>query len=327
MKQMPKTGKTQRQPEMVSGVGYCRKCQKTMDLSKFYPTTNLFLDSNGYLSICKECSNNIYDHYFSIYGNMEQALQLTCQDLDVRFSKETVKQVQSQVDKLLSQGKKASAIFGFYKSKLGSTGKNNEGLDSFRYKDSDFVDKKELATFNPINNDDEDEIDEDLEIFWGKGFAIDDLIFLESELTNWKKTHKCDNQAEITLLKEICIKILIIRNKRALGENTSSDLKELQDLMKTASVDPAKANAASAGKSLDSFGIWVKDIEQLRPAEWYEQQEKYKDMDGFVPYIKNYIVRPIENFLTGVRNFVVNDNIDADLDSADIGISDGDTNG
>ena len=56
--------------------------------------------------------------------------------------------------------------------------------------------------------------DEDLILLWGKGFDMDDYIFLESELSNWKKTHKCDNQAEITLLKEICIKVLEIRKAR-----------------------------------------------------------------------------------------------------------------
>ena len=76
------------------------------------------------------------------------------------------------------------------------------------------------------------------------------------------------------------------------------------------------------------LGLFIKDIEQFRPAEWHEQQEKYVDMDGFKPYIKNYIVRPIENFLTGVRNFFVDDNIDADLDSVDVGnVNEGDSDG
>ena len=144
-------------------------------------------------------------------------------------------------------------------------------------------------------------------------------MFLNSELENWKATHKCDNQAELTLLKEICIKILTIRNKRAVKENVSSEVKELQDLFKTASVDPAKANVASAGKSHEAFGVWIKDVEQFRPAEWFEQQEKYVDMDGFKPYIQNYVVRPIKNFISGVRNFFVNDSIDADLSQPDDG--------
>lgn len=180
--------------------------------------------------------------------------------------------------------------------------------------------------FGEVEGIDEIIDDEDLILFWGKGFDIDDYIFLESELSNWKKTHKCDNQAEITLLKEICIKVLEIRKAREQRNSVGNLQKELQDLMRTCSVDPSKANQASAGKSHDAFGLWVKEIEQFRPAEWYEDQEKYKDMDGFIPYIKNYIIRPIENFFTGLRNFVVDDNIDADLDSVEID-NEGDSNG
>ena len=320
---MPKTGKKDRQPKMVSGQeGYCRKCQQTKPLSKFYEATNPMLDTNGFMSICKEDCNKIYDTYFSVYNNMEKAMYLTCQDLDVCFNMEALRQTQSHIAGLIGKGKQAKAVFGYYKSKLQSTGKNNAKLDSFSFKYSDrLIDESN----NDITSSSYDEdIDEDLQIFWGKGFSLDDIIFLEQELTNWKKTHKCDNQAEITLLKEICIKILIIRNKRALNESVSNDLKELQDLMKTASVDPAKANTASAGKLQDTFGLWIKDIEQFRPAEWYDKQEKYKDIDGFIPYIQNYIVRPIKNFITGNRDFQVNDNLNFNLDDEDI---DGDNNG
>lgn len=305
--------------KVASDEGYCRTCQKIMAIGNFYEATNTRLDKNGYMSVCKECCNNLFNEYYRIYNNLEIALQLTCQDLDVRLSKEAIKQVQSQLENAMAKGKKSEKIFGIYKSKLGSTGKNNTGMESFRYKDSDcLIDDKEIS-----NNID---IDDDLLLFWGKGFQdIDDYIFLETELSNWKQTHRCDNQAEITLLREICIKILEIRKARENKDDTGKLQKELQDLMKTASVDPAKANAASAGKSHEAFGSWVKEIEQFRPAEWFEQQEKYKDMDGLIPYIKNYIVRPIENFFTGMRNFIVDDNIDADLDSVDLGNSDGES--
>jgi len=309
---MPKIGKKTRQPKVVSGEGYCRKCEKTMNLDKFYEATNPMLDTNGKMSICKDCCNALYDMYFSIYNNVDIALQLTCQDLDVRYSRDALKQAQTHVENLLKKGSKADKIFGYYKSKLGSTNKSNSGMESFRYRDSD-----DLIDSKDINLD--ENIDDDLLLFWGKGFDIDDYIFLETEMSNWKQTHKCDNQAEVTLLREICIKILQIRKARETKDNEGNLQKELQDLMKTASVDPAKANAASAGKSHDAWGVWVKDIEQLRPAEWHDQQEKYIDMDGFISYIKDYIVRPIKNFITGQRDFQIKDDVslkDEDGDSS-----------
>ncbi|MDD3383944.1 MAG: hypothetical protein PHX46_03960 [Bacilli bacterium] len=323
---MPKVDNKKRQPKTVSEKGYCRVCMDFKPISAFYEATNSVIDKNGYMSVCKDHCNDLFDEYFDEYKNMEKALYLTCQDLDVIFNKESLKQTQSHIEGLINKGKSAEKVFGYYKSKLGSTGKNNSRLESFRFKDSDeLIDDQNNDVMSESY---EEEIDEDLILFWGKGFNLDDIIFLELELSNWKQTHKCDNQAEITLLKEICIKILDIRKARERKENVGSLQKELQDLFKTCSVDPAKANSASAGKSHDCFGVWVKDIEQFSPAEWFEQQEKYKDMDGFAPYLKNYVSRPIENFLTGVRNFFVDDDIDANLDSVDcVSNNEGDSNG
>jgi hypothetical protein len=320
-----KVNKNTKQSNMVSGEAYCRICMKFKPASAFYEATNPSIDKNGLISICKDHCNELYDEYFDKYKSMEKALYLTCQDLDVIFNKECLQQAQSHIESLIDKGKNIDKIFGYYKSKLGSIGKNNARLESLRFKDSDtLIDSQNNDVTSEGFNE---EIEEDLILFWGKGFNLDDIIFLETELSSWKQTHKCDNQAELTLLKEICIKILDIRKSRERKENVGTLQKELQDLFKTCSVDPAKANAASAGKSQDSFGVWIKDIEQFRPAEWYEQQEKYVDMDGFKPYLKNYISRPIENFLTGVRNFFVDDDIDADLDSVDVNNSDGDLNG
>lgn len=286
---------------------YCRKCESNKSTANFYEATNPMIDSNGYMSVCKDCCNDLYKLYFSIHNNLEIALQLTCQDLDVRFSGEAIRQTQSHVEKMISKGQSADKVFGYYKSKLSSTSKKNEGIDSFRFKDSD------ILTYENIENIEEQEVDEELQLFWGKGFSFDDYAFLEVELSNWKQTHKCDNHAELTLLKEICIKILEIRKRRENDKDTGNLQKELQELMKTASVDPAKANIASAGKLNDAWGLWIKDIEQYRPAEWHDKQEKYKDMDGFIDYIKNYIVRPIKNFITGNRDFKINDNINVNL--------------
>ena len=294
----------------------CRKCEKELALSNYYQTTNPFLDSNGYCSICKGCCNDIYDHYFSIYGDLRNAIHATCQDLDVRFTDMALEQTQSHIERLLSTGKEANAVFGYYKSKISSLSGNNEGIQNFRYRDSDIAKKEGTYDIGFVEDKDMNS-DEDSILFWGEGFTERQISFLNLELSNWQKTHKCDNQAEITLLKEICIKILGIRDKRANDENTNQDIKELQDLFKTASVDPAKANAASAGKSHEAFGLWIKEIEELTPAEWYEDQLKYKDMDGFAQYIKNYVVRPIRNFLSGTRNFKVDDNIDSNLEGGD----------
>lgn len=298
--------------DLISGgdVGYCRKCMQVMPTIRFYESTNPMIDSNGRMSICRDCCTEIYNTYFSINNNVEKSLYLTCEDLDVRFSRDALNQTISHLENALSSNKKVDKVFGVYKSKLSSLSKENEGITSFRFRDSSDYESKGTE----VKEVREEIIDNKLKLFWGKKYCIEDLEYLEMELSSWKATHKCDNQAELILIKEICIKQLEIMRDRDSNKPTSSSLDELQKLMKTASVDPAKANVASAGKSQDCWGLHVKDIEMFTPAEWFDQQEKYKDMDGFADYIKKYIYTPIVNFLTGKRDFGTEGSIDEEED-------------
>lgn len=291
----------------------CPMCGKRQSFGNFYKSKSpLYASNHERMVFCKVCVWKTYDTYYNIIKDIRNSVYITCMKFDIPFSEGDYEGMTKQVVKDTS-----SHPMKIYMQKVNSLGAFNSGLEGF---DPTFIlnehDKTDqiikslesgVVSLNP-------NISEDLILFWGGGFAEEEYIFLELELGNWQKTHKCDNQAEITLLKEICIKILTIRNKRTNNESVSSDLKELQELMKTASVDPAKANVASAGRLQDTFGLWVKDIEQFRPAEWHNQQEKYKDMDGFVPYIQNYIIRPIKNFITGNRDFIISDNINISLD-------------
>jgi hypothetical protein len=160
-----------------------------------------------------------------------------------------------------------------------------------------------------------EDIPEEYSFEWGEGFELKDYEYLEREIEVWKRTHKCDNEAEETLLKEICLTKLGLRKSRASNDDLRvKDLtKMLQDLMKTAALDPSKSNAASSGKLLDAFGVWVKDIEENRPAEWIEDKTLFKDVDDIGSYLKKYVVRPIKNFITGSRDF----GVDTDLLSKD----------
>jgi hypothetical protein len=255
-----------------------------------------------YIPICKRCLFKMANDYYDNYKDMEITIYLMCMQTDIAFDKGIYRGA------LKKNEDDAAKVFQSYIVQYNSLGSTNKIQLSFLEGEHIFgLNTNEIdANQNKINNNTED-INKNIEIFWGKGFEFDDYDFLEIELENWKKTHKCDNQAEITLLKEICIKILEIRKKREKGQGVGREQKELQDLMKTASVDPAKANAISDGQTVDRFGVWIKDIEQYRPAEWWDKQEKYVDMDGFKPYIQNYIVRPIKNFFTGVKNFIIGD--------------------
>lgn len=264
-----------------------QKCKEEHDkdngrkLTDFYMTINNYFFKAKKVHICKDCIKEfVYTESGDInLKNFKKILQV----LDMPF-------IQKDFDSSVAD--KNDTFGTYYKNiALNHLGKSYEDGDNEEFSN---VVKASIRTEQEIRG------------FWGDGFNDKEYNFLEDELARWKQTHKCDVQAEITLLREICTTVLDIRNARKEGKPTKELRKELQDLMKTASVDPAKANSIGSGQTVDRFGVWLKDIEDKKPSEWWEDQEKYKDADGFLPYIKDYIVRPIRNFFSGNKDFMIN---------------------
>jgi hypothetical protein len=203
-------------------------------------------------------------------------------------------------------------LFGYYKSKLTSFAQlNQSGILTFS-------EPVNFISDNPMQ-DNEVKNPEYFKQFWGEGLSFDDYSYLETELDDWKKTHRSDTKAEVTLLKEICFKMLEIRKKRNVDAGSTGGLvKELQDLMKTASIDPGKASLANAGKSQDTFSSFIKTIEENEPADYYKDKGLFKDYDNIEWYFDRFLRRPLKNFITGSRDFSLEGPDDSDDGEIDI---------
>lgn len=272
-------------------------CEKHKASYNFYEATNPMLDKNGFMSICKDHCNQIYDDYFSIHNILEVALQLTCQDLDIRFSAEALVQTKSHIESLLTKSKKAEKVLGYYKSKLGSTNKSSTKMESFRYKDSDFnyiKDNMESVYENMdtnINQDHElynyDGISADVLKHWGKGKENWEYDFLEEEIYKIKSSFECPDYGMEMIMKDISFINLDIEKIRQNGKDTKGDINKLIEtrskLMNDAKMKPIQATGAEANDQI-TFGMLVKKLENDRPTD--EPLDEWKDPDNFEKWHK-----------------------------------------
>jgi hypothetical protein len=268
----------------------------------FHKAVDNVLDTNGFFSVCKACANDLYAGFLSSEGNTQKAILRMCRILNVAYNESAIEAALKQVE--VKGGVEEESIWGLYRAKLIIQ------LRTYLTDDTDNLD----LTFQPsvtintgISVPSEDDVEYDVVKYWGKGYQQEDYFWLEETLSDWKKTHKCDTKAEETLLREIVFKQFEIEKSRNDGGKTSPSLvKELQDLMKTASVDPAKSNEASAGKSKDTFSAFIKMIEEDEPAEVFgDERDAFKDFQGIEKYFEKYVVRPLKNFITMSRDFNV----------------------
>jgi len=299
---------------------YCRVCMKEQPVKEYFVAVDKTLDKNNYMSVCKTCCNELFSTSLKIEHNVDKAILRTCRILNIMYSQNAVDAVKTHMQ---TSGKENLQIFGIYKSKLSTLSNLSDDADLTFYSNDNIT----VSKSNDDITDDED-FDKYLKTFWGPDFEWEDYEYLESELSRYKKTHKCDTAAEESLLRQIVLTEFDLRNSRAGGKSGDNAIvKRLRELMQTASVDPAKASIANSGKAQDTFSAFIKTIEENEPASYYGQDSKklFKDFDNIDFYFKKYITRPLKNFIMQSRDFNVDteDDVDEVVDSeegnADIG--------
>lgn len=325
----------------------CRKCgefKAAGGSTGFWKATDTYLDTNGRMSICIECVCEMYEAIYKVEKSFDKTILKVCRILNIKYDSDIVDRTINELVRL-NKPHDSGKCFGIYKKFLYTSspaeiGKrdvyssmdfmfhepmSNTPIVSKNYRkpkakkvlesenESDISNKTDEVDDGPIDYESEG-VDKPVLLFWGEGYHKEDYEYLERELADWKKTHPSGTKSEITLLKELCYKELDIRHARMAGQPTAGLVKELQDIMKTAAVDPGKATASGSGKSLDRFSEFIKMIEENEPADLYKEPGAFKDVDNIDFYFKKYITRPLKNFVTGSRDFNVTDESNDDLD-------------
>lgn len=174
--------------------------------------------------------------------------------------------------------------------------------------------------FNSIEDSQSlDYIDNSLLKFWGrfKDYTKEDYEFLQENYESWLMECKSDTLAEKKLYKQICLQELEIQKLREAGKSVVKETESLQKLMDSANVKPKDINAANDPSNASVLGMIIKDIEQYRPAEYFEDKKMYYDFDGIKDYLTRFVFRPLKNLLLGTRDFDKEFNIDKDSSDLD----------
>jgi hypothetical protein len=301
---------------------YCRKCTKSKPPKDFYKSVDSFLDKNGFMSLCRDCISEMYVSQYNIEHDLRRAIYKVCRIINVLYSESAIQALETHLknkERLPDDPK----IFGLYKSKIATSMKGigaakmgeSVGIDfTFQYENSNVPERGEPIDFTGS---------ESVIEFWGGDFSVDEYRFLEKELTEWKQSYSCQNKAEEFFMKQICLKALELENARkGGGGSVDGILKSMQELLKNGSLTPAQQTAASSGKGIETWGMFIKSIEETTPAEYYKDKELFKDFDGIGEYIKKYITRPLKNFVTGSRDFNITEEDTTEYDEPNLEVTD-----
>lgn len=265
----------------------CFKCLNEQDEKNFFPS---YSENLNITPICKNCFFTLYGRILSEVVSHKESIYLICKKFDIYCNSYII-------DELEEEGFTGVDVAEKYISKIFNK-------SSKKYKDLSFKDSE--LNFTPLEEQYKTKVSskEDI-LLWGEGFTDKEYEKLNNSFEFWKKTHNHDTASEIYCLKQICVLQLEIEKSRQHGGNVNSKLnEELRKWMNVAAVSPnAKKGKDDLNSKIDTYGLWIKEIEQEKPAEYFNDKELYDDYDGIKGYLTNYVFRPLKNLLTGSRDF------------------------
>ena len=259
----------------------CKKNNGVLPDKDFYSTANEDFFHNGKLPICKNCLKKyVYKDNKEIdldkFKNILQIFDIPFYekewDISVSCKNETI-------------GSYMKNVYLNYKDK--------------HWKDGDVADKKLIYDESDIGRLSERELLNK----WGSGFTLDELQWLENNYYNWTTNTDCKKFNIQKLVKLICIKELDIRIARQNGKPTDKLEKSLLELMNNSNLTPKTMSAMNETDSAKRYGMWLSDIEQEEPAEFFKNKSIYEDFDGIKDYFDRFVLRPLRNLLCNTREF------------------------
>jgi len=265
----------------------CFKCFETKKETEFYVS-----NSHAYnkVPVCKQCLAEMYDLLLQETKDPHNAVLRMCNLFDIYYHAGLITSIEKE--------KGVTFLFKTYMSKVNSMNP---------YKGKTFEDSGLRTISNDVEEMVESLTEEEDVLFWGRGFSKTDYESLNFFLDRWCKTHKHSTEGELACLREICILQLQIEKNRQAKKVDTTLAKEMRDWMKAAAIDPAKAKVADGAASMDTYGLWIEDIEKTTPAEYFKDKKLYADFDSLKKYSYDFIYRPLKNLLTGSRDFDIKD--------------------
>ena len=270
-------------------------CKRTKGLRAVKYFSDIEHHLFGYIPICKDCMNK-----FVLDKNGDVVLEkvdLLLRIIDMCFWEDIYeKALKSYYE---TSGEKDYGFMGLYIRYLYMSSKEHE---LFGYINGQYPIIEEMFEDDTLDEE-EAQVLEEIKDFWGAGFTIDEYRILEKKYAEWLNSTDSDKLSTRKMIKLICMKELEIEKLRAEGRPTGKAEKELMDLMNTANLTPKTMSALNESESTKVFGVWLRDIEKCRPAEYFEDKSIYKDFDNIQSYFERFILRPMKNLLCGTREF------------------------
>ena len=285
--------------EVNSDKAQCYKCGAEYSRRKGYFPVSYALQHKGvgYIPICKECIDNMYNAYLSQCNDAKMAVRQMCRKLDLFWSE--------NVYEIVSRKSTTRSMMTQYIAKINSVsfaGKSYDDTLSVEGTLWDFApngkadfdvrknnDTKELE----VSEDERDiEIPEDVINFWGSGYSPSMYLELEQRRAYYMSRMPSNGDIDIgseALIRQICNLEVNIAKDSAAGKSIDKSVNALNSLLGSLNIKPAqrKNEDMDAEMSNTPLGVWLYKYENKRPLP--DIDDKLKDVNHIKKYVFTWL--------------------------------------
>lgn len=296
----------------------CCSCGEPKNSTYFYKSNSEFY-SKGVLPICKECFLRKFGQYAAEYHSNKKAMQRMCMAFDIYFNEDLFDNCDTNDD----------AVVGKYFRQLNMTQNKGKTFDT-TIENGDFSlsgerkrrTEKRVTIVDQYGNeaDESEEINPDDIERWGVGLTPIDYENLNNHYKFLKSANPhCDSNQEI-FISDLCYAKM--QQLKCVREGDMENFKKMGEYYNSTFVKSGlKATSDAEANSDDCLGVWNSRISQYTPEEYYKNKQLYSDHDGFMDYIKRFLLRPLRNLQYGTterdKEFYVKDGDDDEYIDSD----------
>lgn len=295
--------------ELNSERAVCFKCGTAYGRRKGYFPVSYSVQAKGvgYLPVCKQCIDTMYNTYLATCKNPKDAVRQMCRKLDLYWSE--------SVFEIVSRKNTERSMMTQYIAKVNSINYAGKSYDDTLIAEGTLWNfgaqvveaPAQVQPEPPVADDtpeEEYDISDDVRAFWGSGYTPAMYAELEQRRSYWMSRFPDDVEIDIgteAIIRQICSLELDINRDRASGKSVEKSVTALNALLGSANLKPAQKKQEDANSGVDNtpFGVWIKRWEDQRPVP--EPDPELQDVDKIVRYIEVWFKGHLSKML-GLKN-------------------------
>ena len=285
----PQFAKRTKNPDVVMQPPYHCHCNyKDYPEQKgnfFQVQGELFAANNGYFPVSKNAMEGYFQHLVQQTGDQRIAIHRVAQYLDLYVNDEIIEMMLTAPDGNITVGKLAQ------RSRMHQyAGKTY--LDTMLEGGSPIIELKPEEPEKPTLE--QTELDRAVELF-GIGYAPEEYAILLQHYDMLTKQFDNADGVQDSLMRDLCTTKLMQMQARNDPDGYAKLTRLYSDTLKSSGLKTRSVDD-TADDEKATWGQFIEQIERFAPAELYQQEELYKDVDGIGDYITRFFTRPTLNY-------------------------------